>query len=113
LQVQKKSESKLLGRTYVEVMLPGKAGHITRKDAIAGLAEEMKVGPESVGLVGLWQKSGTTDVVGGFYVYSTQEGAKIHPKHLKVRTLTKEDREKLKQEKKKAKTAPPKTEAKK
>ncbi len=113
MQVQKKTESKLLGRTYVEVKLEGKAGRITRKDAIAMVAEEMKVGPEKVGIVGLWERSGSTDVVGGFYVYSTPESMKIHPKYLNVRTMTKEEREKLKQEKKKAKTAAPKAEAKK
>ena len=120
MQVEKKSESKVLDRTYVEVSMEGKAGKISRKEAIAAVAQELGVSPESVGLIKIDGQSGTTNLVGEFYVYGSPESKKkIHPKYLDERTLTKEEREKLKQERKKAATpaaaaaAPPAPEAKK
>ena len=113
MQIQKKSESKLLGRTLVEVVIEGKAGALSRKEAIAMVAEEMKTPAENVGVVVLAQQSGSRDIWGKFYVYGSADTKKIHPKHLNERVLTKEEREKLKQERKKAKTPAPAPEAKK
>ena len=104
MQVQKKSDSRLLDRTYVEVLFEGKSGKLSRKDAIALVAGEMKVDAERVGLVKLEERSGTTDVLGKFNVYGSAESKKkAHPGYLDVRLMTKEEREKLKQ----AKKAPP------
>jgi ribosomal protein S24E len=115
LQVEKKSQSKVLDRSYVEVSLEGKGGRVTRKEAIALVAQEMGVPPENVGIVRIDGQSGTTKVIGRFYVYgSAASKKKVHPKYLDERTLTKEEREKLKQERKKAATpAPAPAEAKK
>jgi len=108
LQVQKKTDSKLLDRTYLEVLFEGKGGKLSRKEAVSIVAEQLKVGPERVGLVVLQARSGTSDVLGKFQVYGSPEAKKkMHPKYLDVRLLTKEEREKLKQERKKAKTAAP------
>jgi len=111
LQVEKKSESKVLDRSYVEMSLEGKAGKISRKEAIAAVAQEMGVPPENVGLIRINGQAGTTKVVGRFYVYGSAESKKrVHPKYLDERILSKEEREKLKQERKKAATpaaAPP------
>jgi len=97
-----RKESKLLDRTYVEYLIDSSAGKIARKDAIALLSKEMGVPPENVGLIRLEGQSGTTNVVGKFFVYGSQESKKLtHPKHLEVRLLSKEEREKLKQAKKK------------
>ena len=114
MQVQKKTESKLLDRTYVEFAIEGKAGHLSRKEAVALLAKEMNVPAENVGLVRLEEQSGTTGVLGKFYVYGSADSKKkAHPKYLEVRMLSKEEREKLKQEKKKAAAPAPAPEAKK
>ena len=116
MPVEKKSESKVLDRSYVELSMEGKAGRISRRDAIAALAQELGVPAENVGLVRIDGESGTTNVKGKFYVYGSAESKKkVHPKYLEVRTLTKEERDKLKQEKKKAGTpaATPTPEAKK
>ena len=115
MHVEKKSQSKVLDRSYVEVSIPGKAGKLSRKEAIAAVAQEMGVGPEKVALVRLEGESGTKDMVGRFYVYGSAESKKkIEPKYLAERLLTKEEREKLKQEKKKKAAAPaPAPEAKK
>jgi len=117
LPVEKKSESKVLDRSYVELSIDGKAGKISRKEAIEMVAQELGVPVENVGLVGVDGQSGTRRVLGRFYVYGSAESKKkVHPRYLQERTLTKEEREKLKQERKKARTpaaaAAPATEAK-
>jgi len=105
LPVEKKSESKVLDRSYVEMTLEGRAGRVTRKEAIAMVAQEMGVPAENVGLLRVDGQSGTTKVVGRFYVYGSAESKKrVHLKYLDERTLSKEEREKLKQERKKAAT---------
>jgi len=105
LQAEKKSESKVLDRAYVELKMDGKAGKISRVEAIAAVAQALGVPPENVGLIKIDGQSGTTNATGKFYVYGSAESKKkIHPKYLGVRTLTKEEREKRKQERKKAAT---------
>ena len=107
MQVQKKIDSKLLDRSYVEVLFEGKSGKLSRKDAVAMVAESMKVDANRVGLVKLEERSGTTDLLGKFNVYGSLESKKkLHPGYLDVRLMTKEEREKLKQAKKAAATAP-------
>ncbi|HYB07085.1 MAG TPA: hypothetical protein VEB87_02890 [Nitrososphaerales archaeon] len=103
MRLERKTESKLLDRSYVEMTLDGKAGKISRREAVAAVAQEMGVPPENIGLVRLEGQSGTTTVVGKFYVYGSAESKKrVHPKYLEERALTREEREKLKQERKKA-----------
>ena len=103
MQLEKKAESKLLDRTYVELTLEGRAGKLTRKEAISTLAKEMNVPEENVGLLSLDGTTGKADVVARFYVYGSAESKKrIHPKYLATRLLSKEEKEKLKAEKKKA-----------
>ena len=105
MPVEKKSESKVLDRSYVEMTLEGKAGKVTRKEAIAMVAQEMGVPAENVGLLRIDGQSGTTKVLGRFYVYGSAASKKrVHLKYLDERTLTKEEREKLKQERKNAAT---------
>lgn len=108
MPLEKKSESKVLDRSYVELSMDEKAGKVSRKEAIAMVAQEMKVPPENVGLIRMDGQSGTTKVLGKFYVYGSAASKKmVHPRYLDERTLTKEEREKLKQERKKAATAAP------
>jgi ribosomal protein S24E len=106
LQLEKKSESKVLDRSYVELSMEGRAGKISRREAVAAVAQELGVPAENIGIVRIDGQSGTTKIVGRFYVYGSAESRKkIHPKYLEERLLTKEEREKLKLERKKA-TAP-------
>ncbi len=114
MQVVKRSDSKVLERSYVELRLDGRAGKLTRKEAIAAVAQELGVAPEKIGIVRLDGQAGTTDVIGRFYVYGSADAKKrVHPRYLEERILTKAEREKLKQERKKAATAAPTAEAKK
>jgi ribosomal protein S24E len=105
LQIEKKSESKVLDRSYVEAVMEGKAGKISRKEAIAAVAQEMGVPAENVALIRLDGESGTKTIVGRFYVYGSPASKKsIQLRFLEERLLSKEEREKLKQERKKAAT---------
>ncbi len=109
-----KSDSKILARSTVVAQIDGKAGKLTRKEAIAAVAAELGLAAEKIGVVSLKGQAGTTDVVGTFYVYGSEEvKKKVHPKYLEERVLTKDEREKLKQERKKTATAAPAPEAKK
>jgi len=104
LPVEKKSESKVLDRFYVELTME-KSGSVSRKEAIETVAQELGVPVERVGIVRVGGQSGTRRVLGRFYVYGSEESMKkVHPRYLQERTLSKEEREKLKQERKKART---------
>ncbi|MDE1857819.1 MAG: hypothetical protein KGI26_01960 [Thaumarchaeota archaeon] len=114
MPVEKKSESKVLDRAYVELSMDDRAGKLSRKDAIAAVAQELGVAAENVALIRLDGESGTTKVKGMFYVYGSAASKKrVHPSYLEERRLTKEEREKLKQERKKAAAPAPAPEAKK
>lgn len=114
MPVEKKSESKVLDRSYVELSLDDRAGKISRKEAIAMVAQEMGVPAENVALIRMEGESGTMKVSGAFHVYgSAASKKKVHPSYLDERVLTKEEREKLKQERKKAAAPAPAPEAKK
>ncbi len=103
MPVEKKSESKVMDRSYVELTLEDKAGKVSRKEAVAAVAQELGVPAENVGLLRMEGQSGTTKVVGKFYVYGSADSKKkFHPRYLGERMLTKEERDKLKQAKKKA-----------
>jgi ribosomal protein S24E len=114
LQVLKKVDSKLLGRQYVEFLLPNVGGKLTRKAAVAELAKELGVPEENVGLIRLEEQSGRTSILGRAHIYATKESKqRLHPGYLEERSLSKEEKEKLRQERKKAKTPAPAPEAKK
>lgn len=114
MPVEKKSESKVLDRAYVELTMDDRSGKLTRKEAIAAVAQEMGVAAENVALIRMDGESGTARIRGRFYVYgSAASKKKVHPSYLDERALSKEEREKLKQERKKAAAPAPAAEAKK
>jgi len=105
MQFEKKSESKVLQRSYVVATMEGKAGRMSRKEAVDALASEMGVPAENIALISLDGESGSELLKGRFHVYDTFEAKKrLHPRYQDERALSKEEREKLKQERKKAAT---------
>ena len=114
MQLEKKSDFKVLERSYVEVRLQGRDGRLTRREAVEAVAQQLGVVPKTIGIIRLEGQAGTTDVVGKFYVYESAESKKrVHPRYLEERMLTKEEREKLQQERKKAAASAQPAEAKK
>jgi ribosomal protein S24E len=106
LQILEKKESKLLGRTDVEVLFADKAGAISRRDAVKEVAQSMNVEDNRVALLKLISGSGSRDLIGTFRVYESESSLKdVSPGYLRERLLTKEEREAGKQAKKKAQQA--------
>lgn len=114
MQVLTRKTSKLLDREFVEVSIPEKGGRLTRNEAISMLATELGVPEDNVGLLRLEEQSGKDGIRGKFHVYNSKDSKKrLYPGYLAERALTKEEREKLKQEKKKSKAPATAPEAKK
>ena len=106
MQILEKKESKLLGLTDVDVLFSEKAGALTRKDAVKEVAQSMKVGENQVALLKLASGSGSRDLIGTFRVYESEAALKsASPGYLKVRLMTKEERQAAKEAKKKAEQA--------
>jgi ribosomal protein S24E len=103
MQILEKKESKLLGRTDVDVLFADKAGALTRRDAVKEVAQSMKVEENRVALLKLASGSGNRDLLGTFRVYDSEGDLKsVSPRYLKERLMTKEERQAAKEAKKKA-----------
>lgn len=103
MEILERKESKLLGRTELQVLFPEKAGTLKRKEAVKEVAEALKARESEVALLELIQQSGSRNLVGRFHVYAAEGDLKlIGEKYLSVRLLTKEERDALKQAAKKA-----------
>jgi len=106
LEIVSRKDSKLLGRTELQVLFAEKSGALNRKDAIKDVARAMNADEKRVTLLQLAGSSGTRDLLGRFHVYDSEEGRKeVSEKYLAVRLLTKEEKEAIKQAKKKADAA--------
>lgn len=102
LQIVKDSKNELLRRREINCIFNSMAGLIKRKDAVNMLAKSLNVDVEKVCLISLRTRTGTRDVSGIFYIYDNPEDAKKQlPKHIFLRLLSKEEREKLKKIKEK------------
>ncbi len=106
MQILEKKESKLLGRTEMDVLFPAKAGALSRRDAVKEVAQSMNVDAKRVTLLKLASGSGSSDLIGTFRVYESEETLRLtSPNYLATRLMTKEEREAAKQAKKKAEAA--------
>ncbi len=106
MQILEKKESKLLGRTDVDVLFPEKAGALSRRDAVKEVAQSLKVEENRVALLKLASGSGSRDLLGTFRVYDSEADLKnVSPGYLKERLMTKEERQAAKEAKKKAQQA--------
>lgn len=108
MQILERKDSKLLGRSEVDVLFPDKSGALNRKDAIREVAQAMNTSESKVTLIRLSPEAGSKALVGRFHVYDSEDAKKrISHQYLSVRLLTKEEKEALKAAKKKAETAAP------
>ena len=106
MQIVNRKDSKLLGRSEVQVLFPDKSGAINRKEAIKEVAQAMNSSEGRVTLVRLSPEAGSRTLVGWFHVYDSEEGRKeLAHEYLSVRLLTKEEKEAMKAAKKKAEAA--------
>jgi ribosomal protein S24E len=106
MEIVSRKDSKLLGRSEVQVLFGGKSGAINRKEAIHEVAQAMNSSEAKVALVRLSPQAGSRNLVGWFHVYDSEEGRKeVTHDYLSVRLLTKEEKEAAKAAKKKADAA--------
>ncbi|MDA4123703.1 MAG: hypothetical protein OK456_11040 [Thaumarchaeota archaeon] len=106
MEIVSRKDSKLLGRTELQVVFADKAGALNRKDAIKEVARAVNADEKKVTLIDLQGGSGTRKLVGRFHVYDSEQGKKdMSEGHLAVRLLTKEEKDAIKAEKKKADAA--------
>ncbi len=86
----------LLKRREVRCLFRGKAGKLTRNDAVNLLMQQLKLDKKFVIPVILKCETGKADVKGTFYVYDDESLAKKHlPKYVFLRLLSKEERKKI------------------
>jgi ribosomal protein S24E len=106
MQILDRKDSKLLGRTEVRVKFAGKSGFLNRKDAIKEVAQALGSSESKVTLIKLAGESGTMDLFGTFHIYESEGTQKeLEHNHFAVRLLTKEEKDAIKADKKKAETA--------
>jgi ribosomal protein S24E len=106
MEIVSRKDSKLLGRSEVQVLFAGKAGAINRKEAIKEVAQSMGSSENKVTLVKLAPQAGSRNLVGWFHVYQSEDGRKqFAHEYLSTRLLTKEERDAAKAAKKKADAA--------
>jgi ribosomal protein S24E len=106
MEIVSRKDSKLMGRSELQVLFGGKAGAINRKEAIREVAQALNATEGRVTLVRLSPEAGSRNLVGWFHVYDTEEGRKeMAHDYLSVRLLTKEEKEAAKAAKKKADAA--------
>lgn len=106
MEIVSRKDSKLLGRSELQVLFGEKAGAISRREAIKEVARALNTVEGKVTLVKLSSQSGSRNLVGWFHVYDSEEDRKeIAHEYLSTRLLTKEEKEAIKAAKKKAETA--------
>ena len=106
MEIVNRKDSKLLGRSELQVLFAGQAGAISRKDAVKEVARALNTIEGKVTLVKLSPEAGSRNLVGWFHVYESEDGKKgVEQQYLATRLLTKEEKEALKAAKKKAETA--------
>ena|ERR1700722_19876442 len=106
MEIVSRKDSKLLGRSEVQVLFGEKAGALNRKEAIKEVAQSMGSTENKVTLVKLAPQAGSRNLIGWFHVYQTEDGRKqLAHEYLSTRLLTKEERDAAKAAKKKADAA--------
>ena len=99
-------DNKLLGRRELVYLFRAAASSLTRRAAAEHVSSQLSVSPEHVVVVKLETISGKRDVRGVFYVYSdVGEARRQLPEYLFLRSLSREERAKVLEEKRRAKAA--------
>ncbi len=101
IKLLKENQNVLLGRKEIEFeVLHEKASSPSRLEVREKLASMLNVNPESVYIIKMITKANTWKTIGIAHVYNSPEKAKILiPKHLLLRSIPKEEKEKLKEKK--------------
>jgi len=103
LQRTKLFENTLLGRKEATYFFKDSAGALNRAQVVKMVASDLGVKEDNVVLMAIRGKQGTRDVVGTFYVFDDVNVAKAQlPKYYFLRSMSKEDRKKYFEERRKS-----------
>jgi ribosomal protein S24E len=109
LEITSDTENPLLQRRELSGVFRGGSGLLTRQGAREGVASKIGVQADSVQIISLEGSFGTRDLAARAYVFSDKAAGKKQLASFRfTRILSKEDRAKAREEKKKAKSAGPK-----
>jgi len=102
------SENKLLGRRELRLKFKAGNGLLTRQAAAEAIASKVGVGKENVKVISLYGSFGVRDVDARAYVFSDANTAKEQlADYVLLRHLSKDERKKVREDRKKAATANP------
>ena len=108
VEILSDAQNKLLSRRELECVFRGGNGLLTRQGAAEAIASKIGVDKGNVQIVSLMGNFGVRDLKGRAYIFSDSKLATSEmPRHILERHLSKEERKKHQEEKKKAKTAQP------
>jgi ribosomal protein S24E len=106
LEVISDSENKLLGRREMNVRFRSGSGILTRQAAAEAISSKVGTAKEQVQVLSLKGKFGVRDIEAHVYVFSNANDAKRQlSDYILLRHLPKEERKKLREEKRKAATS--------
>lgn len=90
----------------MEYLLPGASGRLSRADLVSLLAERLSASREAIVPVEMRPVTGTDDLLAVVYVYRDPADARRQlPEHLFLRMMSKEERARILEERRKAKAA--------
>lgn len=99
-------DNPLLDRKEVTILFKDASGKLTKGGGVERVVKDLKVKQENVIPMSLKGKYGSRDIIGTFYIYKDMNLARKQlPEYIFTRMLSKEDRRKLLDERKK-KAAP-------
>lgn len=96
-------DNPFLGRREATYLFRGSAGMVTRSQAVKMVSADLGLKEENILPVSIRGRQGSHDVVGTFYIFEDMELAKKQlPKYMFLRSLTKEERKKYFEERRKS-----------
>ncbi len=112
IEILEDSENKLLGRRELHLKFKAGNGLLTRQAAAEAIASKVGVGKENVKVISLYGSFGVRDVDARAYVFSDANTAKEQlAEYVLLRHFSKDERKKVREDRKKAATANPSTPA--
>lgn len=110
IEILEDSENKLLGRRELRLKFKAGNGLLTRQGAVEAIATRMGVNKDNVKVISLYGSFGLRDVDARAYLFSDARAAKEQlADYVLLRHLSKDERKKIREDRKKAATANPAT----
>jgi ribosomal protein S24E len=110
VEILEDSENRLLGRRELHLRFKAGNGLLTRQGAVDAIASKVGVNKDNVKVISLYGSFGVRDVDARAYIFSEAATAKEQlADYVILRHLSKDERKKVREDRKKAATANPAT----